>query len=94
MEATSTVDLVAMIGQYGFMIVLLVLFMRGEVIPKKSVDKMIEAINASTELLAKKLLEGIETTIKEAVRIGVRDGLEEIVHRKLLIKDEGGEGGK
>lgn len=78
----SVSDLVTLIGQYGFMIVIVLLMLRGEILPKKSIEDLKEVFGSSTELLAKRLLEGMQDTIRAAVKDGVRDGLEEIVHRR------------
>lgn len=85
---TTTIDLISMIGQYGFILVALVLILRGDIVPRKSVEELKEVFALNTELLAKRLLEGMEATIQKAVANGVRDGLEELVHRRIVVSED------
>ena len=71
MESTSTLDIITAIIDSGVLVVILVLFIRGEIMSKKVVNQILDEAEKRSEIIAGHMTDAMEVKIRQAVKEGV-----------------------
>ena len=82
-DTSAVIDLVTTIANAGILVVMLALFLRGDLMSTKNVDRMMREADNRANIMAKNIVEGVAKEIRQSVADGMRDGLSTTVRDKL-----------
>jgi hypothetical protein len=71
---SQTIDLIAAIIDSGVMVVIMILMVRGEILPRSIVDLILTEAEKRSKIIVTEILDSIDDKVKHAVKEGVLEG--------------------